>query len=399
MKFLFITSGSAATVFAVAPLATAVRNAGHEVLMTGNESLMESVEAIGVPGVSIMPESIRHFMETDAAGDARRRPRDPRDYILSDPREELLRVGRGFARMASAGLDPLVELAEEWPPDVIVGGSMSYAAGLLATRLKVPYVRQAEYLEIPTSGIDPGAQEELKPELKHLGLTELPDPDLFIDVCPPSLRPPNSPDAQPMRWIPSNLQRRLKAWMYTRPKGRYRVVITSGSRGLMFRDPGWSMRHLVGELTLAGAEVVIAAPEAAAERFGAELGDIRIGWIPLDVVAPTCDLAIHHGGATTAMTIVNAGIPQLIIPENPDDIPANSHRESIAQALSGFGAALTVLPQQQPDSDPGELIAAGCRELLSSPRYARQARALATETATLPTPPEVVLALEALAAP
>lgn len=390
MKILFITTGSQATVFAIAPLASAVRNAGHEVLLAGNEPLMESAEAIGVPAVSINPEPIRHFMPVSSGEDALANPQDLRQQMMD--------VGRGFAAMACAEMDALLDLAQDWPPDLIVGGSMSYAAGLLATRLKVPYVRHAEYLEVPMAGIDPGAEEGLRPELNHLGLDGMPEPALFIDATPPSLRPSGSRNALPMRWIPCNGQRRLEPWMHTRPKKGYRVLITSGSRGLMFRNPGWSMRNLVGQLNLGGAEVLIAAPQTAAEKLGSSLGDARIGWIPLDVVARTCDLAVHHGGATTAMTVMAAGVPQVIIPENPPGIDRNPHREAIANALSGFGAALTVMPQQAADQDPAELIAAACREVLASSRHAKQARALASEIAELPAPPEVVRAFESLAA-
>jgi UDP:flavonoid glycosyltransferase YjiC (YdhE family) len=393
MKFLFITTGSQATFYAVAPLATAARNAGHEVILAAHEPWMETVEAIGVPTVAFTAEPIRHFMKTVRPGKALMFPKE-----LGD--EEMLGQGRGFARMACAGLDALLALVEDWTPDLVIGSSMSYSAGLLATRLKVPYVRQAEYLAIPITGIDPGAEEELRPELERLGLTELPDPSLFIDVTPPSLRPSHDPAAQPMRWIPSNPQRRLEPWMYTRPKGRHRVLITSGFRSLMFRTPGWSMPRLVDQLSKAGAEVLIAASPGAAERFGAELGDARVGWIPVDVVAPTCDLAVHHGGGTTATTFMANGVPQLIIPENPPEFPENYHRLAIAEALSSFGAAASLMPQQQfPDRDPGEVIAASCQEILSTPRYTQQAQALATEIAALPTPSDVVRTLETLAAP
>ncbi len=261
---------------------------------------------------------------------------------------------------------------------------------MLATRLKVPYVRQA--WDVPRADIKRRAEEELRPELNRLGLAGLPEPDLFIDVCPPSLRPSNAPGAQPMRWIPRNRQCRLEPWMYTRPKGRHRVLITSGTRTVMLGIPGSSMRHLVHQLVLAGAEVLIAAPEGAAEEFGAELGDVRIGWIPLDVVASTCDLVVHHGGATTAMTVMDVGVPHLIIPDN-------GYGKAVAQAVSGSGAAVMMEPQEEaPGQDPGEVIAAGCREILSTPRYAQQARALAAEIAALPTPAEVVHTLETLAA-
>jgi UDP:flavonoid glycosyltransferase YjiC (YdhE family) len=344
MKFLFTVGGSAATVFAMSPLATAARNAGHEILLTVDEPLLEAVESIGLPAVA-----------TPHPG------------------------------MPSARLAALLDLAGDWPPDLVVGG-LSHIPGLLAAHRKALYVRH--YWDI----VPLRPEEGLQPELERLGLRAPPEADLFVDVCPPCLRPSLTPGARPMRWIPRNRQRRLEPWMYTRPKGRPRVLITSGSRIPLLRTAGDSMRPLLDELTRAGAEVLIAAPEGAAEKFGAELGDVRIGWIPLDVVAPTCDLAVHHGGAATAMTFMNAGVPQLITPEN-------GYARTVAEAVSGFGAALTVLTErQEPDQDPAEVIAAGCREILSTPRYAERAQDLVKEIATLPTPAEVVQELESLAA-
>ncbi|MET7935540.1 hypothetical protein [Streptomyces sp. NPDC005322] len=40
MKILFVASGSPATVFALAPLATAARNAGHDVFMGAVEDMV-----------------------------------------------------------------------------------------------------------------------------------------------------------------------------------------------------------------------------------------------------------------------------------------------------------------------------------------------------------------------
>jgi hypothetical protein len=383
MKLLFIAGGTSMSVFSVAPLATAARNAGHEILLAANEPLIETATAIGIPAVPITPEPIGHFVRGD--GSRRAVPE------LEDPRGAMLHLGRSYAKMAAAGMDALLDLAGDWPPDLVVGGAMSYSAGLLAGRLEIPYVRHAWDI-VPTTDTDAGAEEELRSELTGLGLVGLPAPALFIDICPPSLRPSRTPEAQPMRWIPGNRQGRLEPWMYTRPEGRRRVLITSGSRARMFRTPGWSLRQLADQQALAGAEVLIAAPESVAEEFGAESGDLRIGWIPLDVVAPTCDLIMHHGGGATALTAMNAGVPQLITPEG-------AYMEIIARAVSGFGAGLTVVPQRRgPDQDPAEAIAAACREIFSSPVYAERARTLGREIAALPTPSEVVHTLETLAA-
>ena len=390
MRFLFVTTGSPATFYAVAPLATAAQNAGHEVILAAHEPWMETVEGIGVPTVCYSAEPIRHFMTNAAAAASGGQPLGGQRFggqrFGGSGSEEMLEVGRGFARMAVAGLGTLLDLAEGWRPDLVVGSSMSYAAGLVATRRGVPYVRQEEY-PIPTAGIDSGAEEGLRPELDRLGLGGLPEPALHVGVTPPSLRPSPASGWQPMRWIPRNPQRRLEPWMYTSPEERPRVLITSEFRRL----PGRSLRYLVSQLTLAGAEVLIEGAERSAERLGAELGDVRVGWMPVDVLASSCDLAVNHGGTAVTMTLMTAGVPQLII-------PPNDHAEAIAQALSGFGTALTVMPTQLgPGQDLDEVIAAGCREILATPRYAQQAQWIAAEIAALPAPGEIVHTLETLA--
>ncbi|MFG2006926.1 glycosyltransferase [Spirillospora sp. NPDC048911] len=357
MKILFTIGGSQAIVFGVAPLASAARNAGHEILLAADEPLMEAAEAVGLPAVCITSERMRYGQDS---------------------------------KTAAVRLDALLKLTESWAPDLVVGG-LSPVPRVLAAHLKVPFVRHIWHIA-PVGNRGREMEAEIQPELERLGVAELPDPALFIDVCPPSLRGPGSPPARSMRWFPRVRQCRLQPWMYTRPEGR-RVLITSGTRALMLDTPGSSLRTLVDELTGTGAEVLIAALPGAAERFGPELGDVRIGWIPLDVVAPTCDLAVHHGGATTAATLINAGVPQLIIPDN-------GFGEAVARALSGFGAALMVDPHRpEAGRTPDETIAAGCREILSNPRYAERTRLLAEEIATLPAPAEVLRELEALPTP
>ncbi|MBC2869411.1 DUF1205 domain-containing protein [Streptomyces mexicanus] len=357
MKILFTVGGSQAAVFGVAPLAAAARNAGHEVLLAADEPLMAAAQSVGLPAVCITAERMRYGQD---------------------------------GMTAAARIDALLDLTGQWSPDLVVGG-LSHVPRVLAARLKVPYVRHIWHIA-PMARRDRTAVAELQPQLERLGLTELPDPDLFIDLCPPSLRPPGAPAARSMRWVPRVTQRRVEPWMYTRPEGRRRALITAGTRNLVLDTPGSSLRRLVEELTGAGVEVLIAALPEAAERYGAQLGDVRIGWIPLDVVAPTCDLAVHHGGATTAMTLINAGVPQLIVPDN-------GYGKAVAEAVSGFGAAILADPHRPPaGQEPGETVVAGCREILGDPRYAERTRALARESAALPTPDEVLRDIEALVA-
>ncbi|WP_434595309.1 nucleotide disphospho-sugar-binding domain-containing protein [Streptomyces sp. A5-4] len=372
MKILYVAGAAPATVFSLAPLANALRSAGHEVVMASVEAMMPFVAGAGIPAYSVTSLTVRDFISTDRDGNPVEFPKDDQ--------EQQLATGRWFARLAAVSLEPLLKLAENWRPDLVVGGTLSYAAPLVARHLGVPWVRQAWDRDRPTVP-DLGADEELRPELDQLGLDRLPDPDLLIDITPPSLRPADAPPAQLMRLMPANPQQRLEPWMYTRP-GR-RICVTSGSRVVRGQDD--FLRTLAKNSLDLDADLVVAAPEEVAAELRTEFPRVRAGWLPLDVVAPTCDLIAHHGGGVTGATAINAGVPQLIIPQG-------SMFHDSSKRIADYGAAITLMPD---DATPANFLDA-CRELMSNPSYGEKARELARETHGLPLPSHVVGVLEEL---
>lgn len=381
MRILFVAGGSAATVFALAPLAHAARGAGHEVLMASVADIVPVTAGIGLPAVAMTSTPIRDFIYRDRDGASVTPP--------TDPAEQPDFTGRWFGRMAAATLDRLTGLASDWRPDLVVGGTMMYAAGLLARRLGVPYVRHA-WDAVEATSIDPGAARELAPELAGAGLSGLPVPDLFIDVCPPSLRPPDAAPAHPMACRPANTQRELEPWMYARST-RPRVCVTAGSRvanddGTAYlREAYLFLRDLALDMTALDAEVVIAAPESVAADLRAELPDVRAGWVPLDVVLRTCDLLVGHAGGVTTLNAMCAGVPQLLLPQWGILGPPT-------RRLADFGAAVTLDPAEA----GRERIAESCRALLTRPSYRDRADALAREISEMPPPAELVGVLEKL---
>ncbi|WP_414943546.1 hypothetical protein [Amycolatopsis sp. cmx-11-32] len=92
----------------------------------------------------------------------------------------------------------------------------------------MPHVRHAIGRGEPRI-IDLAAAAELGPELEALSLDELPPPDLFVDICPPSLQRSDAAEEQFMRYIPVSSPRQVKPWMYRRGE-RPRVLVTAGSR-------------------------------------------------------------------------------------------------------------------------------------------------------------------------
>jgi len=391
MRILFIAGDSAATVFALAPLATAARNAGHEVFMAANDDMAPVITGMGLSAVRAGAEPLSRFVYADRAG----RPAT----IPSGPAEQASYLGVFHARMAAAWLPVLAEMTADWRPDVLVAGTLAYAGPLLAARLGIPWVRHT-WDAIEAWEADVGAERELTAELAELGLGVLPPADLLLEVCPPSLLPPKSLPAErtvPLRWVPANGQCAIEPWMYQRGV-RPRICLTAGSRVARreqhdgerdYRQVSLEFLHSAGAKILAlDAELLVAVPEQAAVGLREALGSrAHVGWMPLDIVARHCDLILHNGGGVTSMTALSAGLPQIVLPQGPVQVSA-------ACRVAAYGAASVLLP----GDDGPESVADACQTMLSTPSYAERAGAIAAEIASLPAPAEVLEAVADLAA-
>ena len=133
-------------------------------------------------------------------------------------------------------------------------------------------------------------------------------------------------------------------------------------------------------------ELLIGASEDIAEQLRVDVPGARVGWLPIDLLAPTCDLILHHGGGTTTLTTLAAGVPQLVWPQGGLHVAG-------AQAVVEQGAALAVTGDGVPDPDE---VAAGCQELVADPRYRKCAESIAAEIAAMPLPADVVGMIERL---
>jgi glycosyltransferase len=387
---LFVTSGTWATIFVLAPLAKAARNAGHEVFVTTRDDAVHVVTGLGLPAVSVTSLKLRDFVYKDRSGKPLKPPEHDR------PAEAMTYTGRWFGRMAAGTLDRHLELAANWRPDIVVGGKNSYAAPLLAAHLEIPFVRH-NWDASEVALMDEAANEELRPELSRLDLDRLPLPDLFVEIIPPSLRLAETLPAkatQAMRWIPCNLTTRVEPWMYTRD-GRPRVCVTAGSTPSTGTAPKGQpdggrrfyelLRRLVMAIAPLEVDLLVGAPDAAAASLRDELGCARAAWLPMDVVAPTCDVIVHPAGGQTSLTALTSGVPQLLVPQG---VPILGP----ALRMSDYGAAITLPPG---DDSVGQ-IADACQELLHDPAYKKRADELSHEIAALPPPAEVVDVLEDL---
>lgn len=361
-------------IFAITPLALAARNAGHEVFVAAPENVVDIVTGTGLPCVPVTRLSMLDFMFRDRDGQPVERPTDLHERFMFN--------GRGMGRFAAGSLDGLLDLTAVWRPDVVVGGALSFSAGLIAAHLGVPFVQHAVDMGEPRM-IDLAAGAELAPELQRLGLRDMPEPDLFVDVCPPSLRRVDAPPATLMRYIPVSTQGAVEPWMYTTGERR-RVLVTAGSRV----TPEFDLDVLSGlaeKVASLDMELLIAAPQKVVSQLSHLPDEVRVGWLPLDVLAPTCDLLVHHAGGNTMLTGMANGVPQVVVPYLPYVVDYSTR-------LRDSGAAEMLLP----GDDSPENIANACERVLGDPGYTRNAAEIRAEMHSLPTPAAVLGEVEDL---
>lgn len=352
MKLLFVTGGSAATVYAVAPLAKAAECLGHDVVVAASWENRDHVASAGLAFFAVTDAGLFDMMTKDRAG----RPLSP----PQSPAEGVAYAGAGFGRLASAYTPGLDALVRGWGPDVIVGGALTFAAGIVARKHGLPYVRQAwDIAEDPTPHYE-AAEAELRAELTEASLESIPEHDLFVDFTPPSLTDNTPKNTVTARWLPGNPQGRLERWMLQTERSRPRITITSGSRSQM--DPNLGRPFLQSILDLpvikdGEAEVVVATAPATAESLTLP-GTVTADWVPLDRAVAASDLLIHHGGGVSALTAVNAGVPQLVLPViKAWAVPL--------RRLDAQEAAITL----ESHNEPVETVGNAIRQLLEDTRY------------------------------
>jgi len=374
LKVLISAGVAPSTVFSHVPLANALRNAGHEVMTTASlDEMLPVINSVGLTAFRTTDPNKTTREIIAQAGLTR---------VPSDPVEREIMAGRWYSYIEYVTLDALLAFTKDWRPDVIISGVTSYAGALLAAHLGVPYVRHAWDIHDPKL-MDEGAVDQLRDQLTELGLDGLPEPAMTIEIAPPSMLPASAAAAQMMRWIPGNAQCVVEPWMYKKGAAA-RIGVTLGTGVAQYNQYDF-LQGVVENVATVDAEVVVAVTEDAAAEIKGRLKNVHAGWIPLDVVAPTCDVIVHQTGGSTMMTALSHGVPQVLIPDT------GMYRAcDMARRLAEAGAAV-VLTKEEATS---EIIAKTCQEMISDPSYAAAAAGLAREIATLPLPDEVARRVE-----
>lgn len=327
VRLLFTARAFQGHLFPMAGVATALRDAGHEVTFASGEALRPSVAALGLDFVAAWGGE-----EADWDEDA---------------------IGARAVRLAT--------LVRERRPGVVVR-DQTELGGLLAAELEdVPVATLGPSLYVSPRVWRRELGDRLDRVRTSLGLPPDPGferlhPYLYLDPAPPWYQLASAAALRvrhPVRLEPPLLAEPDPAWVAELPEGRT-VLVTFGTV--------FNQRPELFRATLDGlAELDVAVAVAAGP--GVELGGVppnaRVAeWLPLARVLPRCGAVVAHGGFGTAMAALWFGVPSVLLPLGSDNW---SH----SRRCVDLGLALTADPDQVTPAAVRSLVdvALGDREL------------------------------------
>ncbi|GAA1162499.1 UDP:flavonoid glycosyltransferase YjiC (YdhE family) [Kitasatospora gansuensis] len=371
MRILFTGPAAPTHVFPMVPTAQALRAAGHEVLFA-SPSPMDQLRQAGFPIVEIGDgRPLRDsFVATSGEQPRYARPDLTQDQIIDV-------AAAAFAHASRATVDGLLATASEWGADLLIHDSCLASAQLVAAKLKIPAALQNFGF---ISGLDMAARLAGHfTDLYEAHGVAAPAETTPLNVVPVSLG--GDAGGLRMRYIPYNGGGVVPADLLRRGT-RPRVAVTLGTV-VTEVDGVHAITRLIEAAASVDAEFLLAVGDADLSHLGTLPANVRpLPWVPLAELLRVCDAVIHHGGSGSALTAVQAGIPQLVLPQGADNFLA-------ADILTGTGAALR---SSSADVDTPLLA-----RLIGDAALREAAVRLRAENDALPTPAALVPAIEALA--
>ncbi|MFE6385875.1 activator-dependent family glycosyltransferase [Nocardiopsis dassonvillei] len=394
-------------------LAWALRAAGHEVRVASQPGLAGFLRGAGLPAVPVGRdhllrerfELVTQWGEGDAPGLFDVGESWPGDLSWDEMRWGLRDTAAWWWRMVNDPmLEDLVAFCREWRPDLVVWEATTFAAPVAAEACGAAHVRflwsldlfaamREQYLrhmerQPPQERDDPLAAWLGDRAARHgVDFSEtLVRGQATLDYLPASLGVPAPTGAHrlPIRYVPYNGRAVVPDWLRT-PPTRPRVCLSVGSSTTeWFGGHTFSLAEVVRGLGELDAEVVATLPPEEEAALGAVPDNVRlVGYAPLHVLAPTCDVMITHAGPGTLCSGLSHGVPQLLVPGPRLDAPL------LARLVEREGAGL-VVPSGEAGADS---VRDATRRLLEDPSHAEAARRLRGEMAAMPSPAEAVRGL------
>ncbi|MET9294039.1 activator-dependent family glycosyltransferase [Streptomyces sp. NPDC003077] len=418
MRVLFVCYPEKTHFLAMAPLAWALRTAGHEVRFASQPKFVDEITRAGLTAVPVggnrdlwqIMSRDPDWLDDGVAG-------WPEPYAAADEDEETVtwdRLHAGYARQVTRWhkitnvplMADLVRFAREWRPDLVLWEPTTHAAAVAAKACGAAHGRvlfdvdafgitrqhflrlQAERPEERRS--DPMA-EWLSGYARMYGTRfgeDLITGEFSVNLMPGFLQSEADLTYLPVRYTPYGGASVVPDWLWAAPE-RPRVVITTGLSGREYgTEHAVSARAVLGALSGLDVEIVATASEAARREAGTLPDNVRlVDFVPMQPLLATSSVIVHHGGFGSLCTALLQGVPQLVLPYDRDE-------PVLAERLAARGGALA-LPAERATA---RAIRSRVSRLLTEPSFARNAEALRREMEAVPGPHELAERLEELVA-
>ncbi|WP_030625504.1 activator-dependent family glycosyltransferase [Streptomyces sclerotialus] len=421
MRVLFVANPEKAHVLPMLPLAWALRTAGHEVRVASTPWFTDVITQAGLTAVPVgrdydLWELLRRSMHTvtdwsyrpdyglPAPYDAAHAP-DEADWAhLTEGYERIVRL---WHRPASFPMiADLVRFARAWCPDLVLWEPLAMAAPIAAEACGAAHGRllwsidafgrtRERFLELrdqqPASRRTDPLGEWLDGYARMYGgafSESMVTGQFTVDQLPASLRLESGLPTLPLRFIPYGGPAVLPKWLWTPPE-RPRVALTMG---VSSTDHGAGYAFDIQDVLDSLADLDIEVVATVAEEEQRELARVPdnarlVPYVPLHALAPTCDLAIHHAGFGTFLTMARHPVPQLLLPWDFDG-------PTLGRQAAAQGGSLVI----DADRAGAQAVREAVLRLLGEPGFQERAAALRDEIHALPTPNALVPRLEELTA-
>jgi UDP:flavonoid glycosyltransferase YjiC (YdhE family) len=370
MRVLLVAGPMVGHVLPHVPVALALRDAGHEVLLATAADGVGAAQKAGIPvrdvapGLNMAPLMMRSLL---------RHPLRIGRMARGD--EGTDGVGLLFASVNAALAPATVGLGDEWRPDLVLHEGLMPLGSLVAARLDVPAVL-VDALLFDARELHRAVAPHLARLARRLGVAGLPEPADALVAVPASLVGPRP--GRPMRYVSAGAGGDLPEAL-ARPDARPTLLVSRST--VDDPRPDHLMTRVVEAAADADVDVLLVRPDRAVVRRPLPPNVTTTEWLPFATVLPHVAGVVHHGGAGTLMSALVAGVPQLVVPGAGD---RTRHARLIAERGAGLAVPLR------------ELSAASLERLVTDSTLRTAAGELAVEIAAMPPPSAVVAELAAL---
>lgn len=365
----------------VAPLlgvASALRDAGHDIAVATHASRHDLVRdagllclAAGMSEQDWIDERRRRWPETEG--------QPPAKWAV-----------RMFAQIvAPAALPALSQIVARWRPDLVIHEEGEYAGPVAAAGAGIPWVTHGWGSPLRSSADLAAIEADARSLWRSAGLDVPPAAGLYrygvLDPCPLSLQRevPGAAAVWPVRPMPLASGGGAATDRCLRPADQREPLayVGFGTVAPLADDPA-VVTAAVSAVVANGCRALVTTGDdalrvALAVRHGGRVQTQR--FVALSDVLPACRLAVCHGGAGTVLAALAAGVPLVMLPAGtPSQL-------RMAEACARAGVAtVTSVAEVEP----------AVRLLLGDAGAAARAFDLAAEISAMPDPAEIVPVLE-----